>query len=816
MSSFCCTNKDRKIAVLEHPTMNGIDFIEVIDNPSDVDEIRQTVLSIHFIKDITDGALVSTNIKITGGERIQNIQVVSVTHGSLLPATDPNAHANVLMVQLNKAGDFSIYQLKIITNEANQNPPDGFDSLLSTINFSFKAACPNEFDCKQETNCNSPIKKEKPVINYLAKDYASIRQLMLDRMALTIPEWQERNPADMGVMLVELLAYTADYLSYSQDAIATEAYLGTARKRISVKRHARLVDYHMHEGCSACTWVHLEVAEGINGVLLKGNHHGNSLKFLTALPGKATIIKKDSSEADELLKTNGFEVFEPLHDLELFSDLNKLNFYTWQQKKCSLNKNATSATLEGHIHNLSGKILIIQEEVTSPTNNKNDANIFKRHAIKVLTAEHTSDALTLQPSSEEIPVTKITWSDEDALPFSICVSTLNNEGEKINTASLIGNNVLAGHGNTIEEEIIFTQKTKSPSLKHKNLSYGIPTQTTQEKSAYKQYNNLPELSMPYIYLKEINDTEAIWLPVKDLISGNFNSRHFVIETDNYGKAYLRFGNDITGRKPVEGTAFKAIYRTGIGNNGNIATEVLKHVISNDPAINSDTIIKISNLLPAKGGTAPESIEEVKLKAPVAFRKQQRAVTTEDYELLTESFNKNIQRSRATPRWTGSWRTMFLEVDTLIGLNNFEEATTALRNYLEKFRLAGQDLKIDKPRYVSLEIEAEICIKKGYNSSDVKQAILQSISSGVLSNGKKGLFHPDNFTFGQPVYLSSIYTEIQSQEGVASVTIKKFGRLGKNDTTALATGILQIGKSEIARLENNPNALEKGIFIVNVS
>ena len=92
-------------------------------------------------------------------------------------------------------------------------------------------------------------------INYLAKDYASFRQLILDRLALIMPEWQETHVPDLGITLVELLAYVGDYLSYYQDAVATEAYLDTARQRISVRRHVRLVDYAMHEGCNARTWV---------------------------------------------------------------------------------------------------------------------------------------------------------------------------------------------------------------------------------------------------------------------------------------------------------------------------------------------------------------------------------------------------------------------------------------------------------------------------------------------------------------------------------------------------------------------------------
>ena len=92
-------------------------------------------------------------------------------------------------------------------------------------------------------------------INYLAKDYASFRQLILDRLALVMPDWKERHVPDIGIALVEVLAYVGDHLSYYQDAVATEAYLDTARKRISVRRHARLVDYPMHEGCNARAWV---------------------------------------------------------------------------------------------------------------------------------------------------------------------------------------------------------------------------------------------------------------------------------------------------------------------------------------------------------------------------------------------------------------------------------------------------------------------------------------------------------------------------------------------------------------------------------
>ncbi len=104
----------------------------------------------------------------------------------------------------------------------------GFDAVLYQTEFSFKIDCPSDFDCA----CKDikDLQFIEPAIDYMAKDYSSFRRLALDRISLIAPDWKERNPADIGVVLVELLAYVGDHLSYYQDAVSTEAYLGTARQ----------------------------------------------------------------------------------------------------------------------------------------------------------------------------------------------------------------------------------------------------------------------------------------------------------------------------------------------------------------------------------------------------------------------------------------------------------------------------------------------------------------------------------------------------------------------------------------------------------
>ena len=228
--------------------------------------------------------------------------------------------------------------------DSHDLPPDKFDKILSKIDISFRVGFQSEVDCIQNKNeCTSDFFPE-PVIDYMAKDFASFRRLMLDRLFAIMPDWKERNPSDLGVAIVELLAYVGDHLSYFQDAVGTEAYLGTARKRVSVKRHARLLDYFIHEGCNARAWVCFELKDKDNlpiprkTTLLTGDQ---------ALFGNydTTIVHGIDDFNSEL--TKGAEAFETMHDVILYQTHNEIEFYTWGDCECCLPKGSTRATLRG-------------------------------------------------------------------------------------------------------------------------------------------------------------------------------------------------------------------------------------------------------------------------------------------------------------------------------------------------------------------------------------------------------------------------------------------------------------------------------------
>jgi hypothetical protein len=801
--------------------MNGIDYLEVLDKGEPLAR-RQRFLHVHFIKPFNaPSGFTYENVKITGGERIRDVRVIPVAQVS----------GDVLEVHVNKPGDFSTYTLSLV--EASGAPLRNLDPLLSVVDFSFKVECESDFDCLPPCAC-PPELREEPEIDYLAKDYNSFRQLMFDRLAVTTPQWQERNTSDMGVALVELLAYVGDYLSYQQDAVAAESYLGTARRRTSVRRHARLVDYDMHDGCNARVWVQVQAtSEGVS--LAKGT------RLLTQVPQLDNFTLSEAEYLKAL--ASGPIVFETMHAATLYSSLNEINFYTWGEEECCLPKGATRATLDGKLEHLKkGDVLVFKEVQGPETGAAADADLRHRHAVRLTDIKLSEDLLFTDPPRS---ITEITWGADDALPFPLCLSSVRAIDNKTltNVSIALGNIVLADHGATVQDEPLpivpppdarlipvsasncqrcggrkpgkaaqaryHPRLTKSPLTMAATITKTETSEGSAERLGFDSTASAAaafrwEMRQVLPFARLMKGLEE-WTVQRDLLSSDEFAPDFVAEVEEDGYATLRFGDDQYGLRPATGDRLTAVYRIGNGTRGNIGADSLAHVVT-APA----GILKVSNPLPALGGTEPETIPHVRSSAPFAFRRQERAVTPEDYAAVAER-HPEVQSASATFRWTGSWRTVFLTVDRLGGREVDEEFEIEMLRHLERYRMAGHDLEIDAPRNVSLEIKIHVCVKPEYFRSNVEKALLEVFSSVTRADGQRGFFHPDNFTFGQPVYLSAIIAAAQAVEGVRFVEVEKFQRLGTDTEQYKLEGRLDIGRLEIARLSNSPNFPERGVL-----
>jgi predicted phage baseplate assembly protein len=927
---------------------------------------------------------------------------------------EEEGRADCIHVTFDRTGDLSTYALGLVEADErgrpSRRPLDGFDPRYASAEFSFAALCPSDLDCLPSDDC-PPQTYPEPAISYFAKDYSSFRQLILDRLALIMPGWTERHVPDVELMLVELLAYVADYLSYYQDAVATEAYLGTARRRISVRRHARLVDYRMHEGCNARAWVVVSV-EG--RVTLEPNRY----RFLTASPdsgGSRAVLRDDEADA---LPQGSYEVFEPVsaRPITLRQALNRIELWTWGEDECCVAAGATRVTLQDEwvdeergeraLALAPGHVLVFEEVLGPRTGSPNDADPTHRQAVRLTEVTAGYDAVLEQP------VVDVAWAVEDALVFPLCLSTVGPDCKPLRGISVArGNVILVDHGRSIdwctgnpddvpippaplpdpdcdpcappsarrvleallgkeltleEEEVVveivgesaraagFTRevlesfldlRTSFPvpyiaPLQRSPVTHRVPFPSRETVSAgqarylesleglvrrwvvalLRKAQRGEELSLAELYALSVvfgsealrkadlvsgtraddrrsgsdATTEALghlldrwptllrrklerlealaararsgyvlsaddvteieqtwgaqwavrlaldnpefdgpacaameqdprdalaaltltegddgpsWDVRPDLLASEATDRGVVVEVDDEGIAHLRFGDGESGRAVDPGTTLRASYRIGNGAMGNVGAEIISRIVL---CRDGDAgIIKVRNPLAACGGVDYESLDEVRRAAPLAFRNRRlRAVTASDYAELA-GVALGVQRAAASLRWTGSWYEADIALDPLRTDETSPQLARHVAERLYRYRRIGHDLRVTGAEYVSIDLVLLVCVLPNYQRGEVEKAILDALSNRTLPAGRTGFFHPDNLTFGREVALSAIVAVVQAIEGVQNVDVTRFERLGEGDHGERASGVLRLGRFEIARLDNDARRPERG-------
>ena len=394
----------------------------------------------HFLLDLPADAFgLAANpgpIRVHGGTRI-----VGVTVTSAATTADPQ----VLDVDVDQQGDFSPYLLSIGWDQDDDEPGvwvydfQDVDRLFSVAPINFRPGCPVDFDCTSTSECEDELLDE-PALDYLARDYASFRQLLIDLVAQRNPPWVERSPADLGIALLELFAHEGDHLSYLQDAVANEAYLDTARQRESAKRHAKLVDYEMHDGRNAWTYAHLEVSTAgtVPAHTQLVTRITSALRF-DRVPGAIPTPQPSSPPGAELHALSGYDpplvnpsipepdkwfddyladpalakvrVFETTESTAMDPVNNLLRIHAWGNEECCLPVGATTA----HIYGVdpatdravrpplkAGDLMLLEEVIGPETGAEADADIDHRQVIRVKRVVPDSTALPSDPAAAQM------------------------------------------------------------------------------------------------------------------------------------------------------------------------------------------------------------------------------------------------------------------------------------------------------------------------------------------------------------------------------------------------------------------------------
>lgn len=807
---------DRLKVLAEQNQVTGIDFIYV-------HEEDQRTLDVHFFKPkpgelappLTD--LTPEQVKIyspSGSESLPEVPVIDV---------EWDAIKKVIQLTTAEPGDFTIYRLYI--------DDERIDPYFNDIPFSFKAHCPSDLDCKLPEHECPPEEEVDFLVDYQARDFWSFRRALLDFASQRYPGWKDRLEADAGIMLAEVMSALGDELAYYQDRVAREAYLETATQRRSVRKLARLVDYHVHDGLGASTWLDITVETGGAGDLTAG------MDVWTVSQSQGRIVYEIGRGLDDIINEQTFNV-----------DAARNTFlpHIWDEDDTCLGVGTTGLFIKGsHKETLSfddppedptGKWVLLK---TSPASPDLPVRNWLVRLIEVEDKDSMGDPLK-DPVFDEF-ITRLKWEQAQALPFEIDLTILEIRGNLVPAAagqameayfSIGVDPADLGLPEDTEKDLVRAVEREG---RDNTVAYLFSLESTDTEELVWLGDD-PLTSSPEIRLVEVEHDGVNWQEVSEpwqwrrsllgVYSSQSGDQDFTLEDGIWKRVagYQRIGQEMVhvdyasgqgktlcfgdgefGMTPTEGTIFKVTFRVGNGSRANVPADSLTEFMPIE-AVNLEAI---TNPLPVDNGMEAEDPDTVRKLAPDAFRAvTYRAVRPVDYAEAAERLDW-VQRAGARFRWTGSWISAFVTPDPEGAVTVSPTQRQDLIRQMDRFRQAGREVIVKDPRYADIDLEIVVCVKPDSYQGEVKEKVLEALLGKKGVRPVPGFFSPDNFTFGSPLERSVLEAVIQAVPGVRTVMEMRIRRRGWHDWQEFIELTYQVADNEIIRLENDPLHPERG-------
>ncbi|MGA9772089.1 MAG: hypothetical protein WBV94_23860 [Blastocatellia bacterium] len=800
---------DRLETLLSQNVVTGIDFVYVYAD--------QVTLDVYFLRSPS-----TLTVPLVNNIPISAIRIYSQSGGERLPEVPVNSISwaigvggrDVLRVKTAFPGDFSRYRFHL--EDAR------IDRFFNDVFFSFKANCESDLDCKLP---GGECPAEPPVdfpVDYTARDFWSFRRALLDFASERYPRWQDRVEADFGVMMAELMSALGDEFAYYQDRIGREAYLETATQRRSLRRLANLVDYNIHDGLGASTWLDFQV------------NADSSIQAGTLVTDTTRRVQFEVGRG----LAESFAIPPQLPKFYAVAVARNLLFpHQWDEDDLCLPAGATELYLNGHHKadlpldditqgKASGKWVLLQ---TKPINPAIAARVWP---VRLIAVEDTTDVVFGQN------ITRLRWEPEQATPFEMDLTVLEIHGNILPAtagATFVRRFTIGASGDETDRPSAVEREGPDESVACLlSLNAVLPDIPGSDEIDLVWLGEVPETAAPEIRLAEVKLAGNVWnfIPNGEWVwrrvllgtnSAQPNDRVFTLDdglwrrvvgyqrigkqivhqdyaTDS-GKT-IRFGDGEFGMVPTDSTIFQVIYRLGNGKQGNITAGTLTRC-----ALAS--VASVTNPLPAINGTDPETPEQVRQIAPEAFRAITfRAVRPEDYAEAAERLGW-VQRAGAEFRWTGSWLTAYVTPDPKGAVTVSAAQGAELNDQISRFRQAGRPAYMLNPRYANLDLEISVCVEPFAYRGEVKERVLEALFGAGGIRPRQGFFSPDNFTFGTPLERSVLEAVIQEVEGVRAVEEMRIRRRGWFGWRNFIELTYRIADNEVIRLENNALLPERG-------
>jgi hypothetical protein len=270
--------------------------------------------------------------------------------------------------------------------------------------------------------------------------------------------------------------------------------------------------------------------------------------------------------------------------------------------------------------------------------------------------------------------------------------------------------------------------------------------------------------------------EVGWHEAGDLASLGSTDHGFLTRTDDSDQTTVIFGNGQHGaRVPTGSSNIKAVYRYGIGKDGNVQAGQISQLATHPQGAQG-----VINPLPASGGADRDSIVQARSNTPVAVMALDRLVSVQDYADFARTF-AGIGKSSAARLSDG--RRLVVHV-TIAGADDIPIDPTSslyqsLVQALSQFGDPYLPIQVAVRKLKLLVISARIGILEDYQWESVESAVRDALLAAFGFDARR---------LGQSAFLSEAIRIIQQVEGVSYVDAQVFDAVAEDSTASQLAGL----------------------------
>ena len=270
------------------------------------------------------------------------------------------------------------------------------------------------------------------------------------------------------------------------------------------------------------------------------------------------------------------------------------------------------------------------------------------------------------------------------------------------------------------------------------------------------------------------------------------SRSYFLAEGEDMRYEIRFGDDSVGRKLRDGEVVDLEYlvTSGPEANNNARFAFTGRMIDNFDQAYTPTTVNVTVKDKSQQGAAAESVESIKYNAPRYYSAQYRAVTAQDYAIITKNIYDNASSVVAYGGDTLNppiYGKVYIVIKTKSGTTLNDQTKKDIASNLRSYAMASIDPIIVDPddMYINIKVFALYDTGGGSNATEIEA----NINSGVLDWGTQTGINNFNSTFRAQQLEKAITLSNKAISDVSlQVTLLKYIKPNTNQTNTYCISI----------------------------